>query len=150
MNTTLLRNRINRGNIFPPVYRNPNELLQLYLNSRRRVAKAPSIYDIFKIHFAKEAKRLGFNDQLLINHEANFFWTYATRQQRQQYIQLSREVRILYSHRDARYCYSRINSRPYHVFPSVRIMTNNMNVNFHPSLAQQRIPIQIPISIRNN
>jgi hypothetical protein len=146
MNTTTLRNRINRRNIFPPAYRNPNELLQSYLNSRRRITKPPSMYDIFKINFAKEAKRLGFSDQLLINHEANFFWTYATNQQRQQYTQLSREVQSFYFQSNARYHYSRINSRPYHIISSVRLMTNNMDVNFHTPLAQQRISI----SIRNN
>ncbi|RGB32267.1 hypothetical protein C1646_816762 [Rhizophagus diaphanus] len=151
MNTTnLLRNGINRGNIFPPVYRNPNELLQLYLNSRRHLTKPPSMYDIFRINFAKEAKRLGFNNRLLINHEANFFWTYATRQQRQQYTQLSHEVQSLYFQSDAKYYYSRKNSRPYHIVSSVHLMTNNTNVNFHPPLTQQRIPIQISISIRNN
>lgn len=135
--STTLRNRINQGNIFPPVYRNPDELLQLYLNSRRRVSKPPSIYDIFKINFIKEAKRLGFNGQLLINHEANFFWTYATRQQKQQYTHLSRSVQRLYFQRDVRYYYSRINSRPYHIVSSVRLMSNNMNVNFHPPLTQR-------------
>ncbi|GBC04507.1 hypothetical protein RclHR1_05700002 [Rhizophagus clarus] len=122
MSNTSLRSTINQGNIFPPVHRNPDELLQLYLNSRRRVSKPPSIYDIFKINFAKEAKRLGFNDQLLINHEANFFWTYATRQQRQQYTQLSRGVQRLYFQRDVRHYYSRINSRPYHIISSVRLI----------------------------
>ncbi|RIA83439.1 hypothetical protein C1645_880497 [Glomus cerebriforme] len=136
----MLRNRINSGNIFPPIYRNPTELLRLYLGLRRRVLKPPSIYDIFKINFTKEAERLGFNDQFLINHEANYSWTYATRQQRQHYNQLTRDVQNLYSQINARNYYSR-NSRSYQVVSSARLSTNNVNVTS---------PTRMSVNIRNN
>src|ERR1044071_2005896 len=115
---SLLSILINPRNIFPPVLNDPSTLLRMYV---RRANRPPHAYKIYKTNFTKEAKRLGFYNQLFISREASLYWSRSTSQEKRLYTQLADAVKRLY--------FQRFPRRSFHVaVPARPMVTNNNNV----------------------
>ncbi|CAG8585892.1 16519_t:CDS:1 [Funneliformis mosseae] len=120
-----LRSSINPQNLYPPTLNDPNVILQIHLGQRRQAFTLPHAYNIFKINFANEANRLGFDDKFLINREASLYWARATYQEKRHYSQLAGVVQSFYYQRNA--YISRNISRSFHVGLPTRLLMTNIN-----------------------
>ncbi|CAB4403110.1 unnamed protein product [Rhizophagus irregularis] len=95
---TSLINMIDRKNIFPPLFNNPESYISPV---GPRTKKPPNSFLICRINVHNEAKRKGIYSMRVISKAASILWKQASSEEKDVYKKLSERVFEIYSTKES-------------------------------------------------